>query len=294
MFQPVGGGGGNTGVSSGTHTQGQRAGETAEGGSSTSVGGQPAVEARAKPAEKPKIAISIKTPVPQANTTSKSLSDVAAEEKVRLTENSIKRKQSALSAAGDSTTPSTVSQPHKKHAKDLDMWSGRQDEMRDEDTETHAAKKIKTTASGQPICDLCRRKFATIEKLQQHEKLSQLHKDNLVKKKKEDEEKQAYRDRTKERREMHGSHTALESSSSHAEALLAHSLGTGAVKKHTPAEIIRPAETLNNESNVGNKLLQKMGWKGEALGSGKTSGSVAASNLKSDWERIENLAASRR
>jgi len=66
--------------------------------------------------------------------------------------------------------------------------------------------------------------------------------------------------------------------------------------------VVRPEETLN-DANVGNKLLQKMGWKsGGALGRKSSGGAEgggddgpatktdAASSLKSDWERIESLA----
>jgi hypothetical protein len=60
-----------------------------------------------------------------------------------------------------------------------------------------------------------------------------------------------------------------------------------------PTEIIRPEDTLNDTNNVGNKLLQKMGWSsGELLGrtTVNTNGDDVASNLKSDWERIESIA----
>lgn len=260
---------------------------------------------------KPKIAISLKTALPQKDGGVKSLNEVAATEKTKLKEKNIQRKESALSiAAENNATPAILPQAHKKHAKDMNKWSERVKEMRHEDTsevKPPASKKVKTTVSGQPICVLCRRKFATLEKLQQHEKLSALHKENLAKKAATDaaakgspqkEPEMSYRDRSKERRSMHGSHVAPEFS--HAEALLAHSLGSSSTeKKH--AQVIRPEETLN-DTNVGNKLLQKMGWKsGEVLGrntnqdSAGNDGSVtkkkdAASNLKSDWERIESLA----
>ena len=289
MFQPVGG--------SAVQTPGQVAG--GQGGEGTS----PTV-ATTKPAEnvesKPKIAISLKTPLPQKDSgTKSSLNEVATKEKAKLKEKNIKRKGSALSAAGEiNATPATL--PNKKHANNMNVWSERVKEMRDEDTcNEDPSKKVKTTASGQPICVLCRRKFATVEKLQQHEKLSALHKENLAKKaaadaataaKKTQQEADTYRDRSKERRNMYGSHVA--SSSSHAEALLAHSLGSSSssADRTKPTEIIRPEDTLNNDTNVGNKLLQKMGWKsGEALGR-DAANENARSKLKNDWERIESLA----
>jgi len=96
---------------------------------------------------------------------------------------------------------------------------------------------------------------------------------------------------------MYGAHVPTQSS--HAEALLAHSLDpsststTSSGAKHT--QVIRPEETLN-DTNVGNKLLQKLGWKsGEMLGRHTKDGSganedVVSKNLRSDWERIESLA----
>lgn len=290
VFQPVGGSVGSSQVAAGqgTDTSGRTKDKTAD--------------KEEKP--KKKIAISLKTGPPKGGSGVKSsLNEVAAREKTRLIkENSIKRKESAFSAAGENnTTASTVPQSHKKHAKDMNIWSDRVKEMKEEDKCTDVqqppSKKVKTTTSGQPICLLCRRKFATLEKLVQHENLSALHKENLAKKvaadaakKAQKQESESYRDRSRERRQMFGS-DAPDSSSSHAEALLAHSLGSGAAPERTkPAEIIRPEETLNNDTNVGNKLLQKMGWKsGEALGRSGNDDS-AASNMKKDWEKIESLA----
>lgn len=145
--------------------------------------------------------------------------------------------------------------------------------------------------------------------MQQHEKLSALHKENQAKKaaaeaksatspKQETIAEASYRDRTKERRLLYGDFAphAASGNSSHADAFLAQvNNDMGEVKA---TEAIRPEETLGT-SNVGNKLLQKLGWKsGDTLGrkqdehgpqSNKGNGGVANS-LKSDWERIESLA----
>mmetsp|Transcript_16004 Transcript_16004/g.34851 ORF Transcript_16004/g.34851 Transcript_16004/m.34851 type:complete len:374 (-) Transcript_16004:195-1316(-) len=279
---------------------------------------QPASESKPEKVElKPKIAISLKTALPRKDSGGiKSLNEVTAMEKAKLMEKTIQRKESSLSAGGNSSVgindPAALSQSHKEHNKDMDKWSERVKEMRDEENVTcdeapPSSNKVRTTASGQPICVLCRRKFANLEKMRQHERLSALHKENLAKKaaadaakKKQRESSETYRDRSKERRLMYGGSLAAnpDSSSSHAEALLAHALNNPSSDAGA-AETVRPEETLN-DANVGNKLLQKLGWKsGETLGrsdGNQNDGGAAAgdngvvSNLKSDWERIESLA----
>jgi len=313
-FQPIGDENGASG-------QGLMGGQGGEG--STSPVGETAAEVspgpnviETKPEKvelKPKIAISLKTTVSPKDGGRKSLNELTAMEKTKRKEKTIRRKES-LSAVENNAANPALTQPHKKHAKDMDKWSDRIKEMRGGDPTNDAApasEKVKTTASGQPICALCRRKFATLEKLQQHEKLSPLHKENLAKKaatdavaaaaandaaKQRQESETSYRDRSKERRLMHhGSH--VNPDSSHAEALLAHTLNSSSAETK-PTEVIRPEETLN-DANVGNQMLQKLGWKsGETLGRNNgaqqdgTGGNKddVASNLKSDWERIELLA----
>jgi hypothetical protein len=55
--------------------------------------------------------------------------------------------------------------------------------------------------------------------------------------------------------------------------------------------VVDPQETLG-ESNVGNKMLQKLGWKsGTNLGR-NAGGESTGEALKKDWERIEQLAKS--
>eukprot|EP00536_Pseudo-nitzschia_multiseries_P013439 jgi/Psemu1/290869/fgenesh1_pg.575_\ len=46
--------------------------------------------------------------------------------------------------------------------------------------QTPRTTKVRTTAKGEPICTLCKRKFPTMEKLRLHEKASELHKKNLL------------------------------------------------------------------------------------------------------------------
>jgi len=131
------------------------------------------------------------------------------------------------------------SRTEKKHNADIEKWVKRGKEAQDSsdttkvndrasedaitpaDTCKKVSTEVKTTTSGKPICLLCRRKFADIKKLRQHEKLSALHKENLLKQKKKTEQSDKitnkantsditsteYRDRAKERRSMYGVET---------------------------------------------------------------------------------------
>jgi len=264
---------------------------------------------------KSKIAISLKTAVlPSTSTVPVASVSSAATERSKLIEKL--RKASGASAAGPALAE-VVPQVHKQHAKDMGVWSERVKELKGEGDTPPASLKtssatasnpteIKTTPSGQPICIICRRKFANLEKLQQHEKLSALHKENLAKitdsggeaaKQKELATPELlYRDRSKERRMLY---SASSVDASRVDMLLASvdPLRSDAEKK---TEVIQPEQALG-DANVGNQLLQKLGWKsGDTLGrkqeggngSESKSGSDVASSLKNDWERIESLVQS--
>jgi RNA-binding protein 5/10 len=225
-----------------------------------------------KPEAKKKIAISLKTTVLPGE------SDSTTRE---LTKNP-KDAKKAKSA------PPT-NRPPKQHAVNMEKWSERGKEIREgSDAPT---KDPPTTTKGQPICLLCRRKFASVEKLKQHEELSALHKENLQKEKEADAEKEQeamasmeYRDRALERRIMHGPDTA-------SLPALPRDLDAPAARE---ADVVRPEDNLG-ASNVGNQMLQKMGWKsGASLGRNAGSGvsSAEEGQLVKDWEKIESLAAS--
>ena len=110
-----------------------------------------------------------------------------------------------------------------------------------------------------------------------------------------------YRDRAKERRIMHDADsnvTAVAIDPSIVE------MGPSLEKarKVTKTETVAPDQSLG-ESNVGNQLLQKLGWKsggslGRSRGDDKDGGSASSvitmenklDKLKQDWERIEHLS----
>lgn len=172
-----------------------------------------------------------------------------------------------------------------------------------------SSKKVVTTTKGEPVCLLCKRKFLNVEKLRQHESVSKLHKHNLALQRKNEKQQQQqqqghlkkkieeYRDRAQQRRDLYG----MESSAMLPAPMLNvdnNSDGLGNQSYDQPvAEIVRPTDTLG-DNNVGNQMLQKLGWKtGSSLGRkpNNTDGSNQAdSNLKGaivkDWERIESIA----
>lgn len=112
------------------------------------------------------------------------------------------------------------------------------------------------------ICNLCKRQLVSAEALTKHAKLSALHKQNLEarkKKKSSDKEKIVYRDRAKERRMKYGDPDEPQPSKLKEKYLKARE-----VEMSMPATKVD--EPIGSE-NVGNRLLQKMGWtEGQGLG----------------------------
>mmetsp|Transcript_3648 Transcript_3648/g.6124 ORF Transcript_3648/g.6124 Transcript_3648/m.6124 type:complete len:342 (+) Transcript_3648:724-1749(+) len=169
-----------------------------------------------------------------------------------------------------------VSRTKKLHNANIDRWSERGREM-------SGKEQVVRTKTGSPVCLLCKRKFANVQNLDRHENISELHKANLCKYSKRrniNEEMAAahYRDRAFERRILHGIDDMP------AAQLVA--------SEDIPDSVVDPQHTLN-ESNVGNQMLQKLGWKsGTNLGRNAGSQSATDGALQKDWGRIEQLAKS--
>ncbi|XP_044730433.1 RNA-binding protein 5 [Chrysoperla carnea] len=115
------------------------------------------------------------------------------------------------------------------------------------------------------ICLLCKRKFNSKEGLAKHQKVSDLHRTNLEQYclqhgiDREQGQTMKYRDRAKERREKFGESDAPPPSK----------LKEKYLKAREASEPILPVQpqTPIGSDNVGNKLLQKMGWsEGQGLG----------------------------
>jgi RNA-binding protein 5/10 len=160
-------------------------------------------------------------------------------------------------------------------------------------TTDHA--KVATTAKGEPICTICKRKFSTIDKLRLHEKASELHKQNLAKLNTSKEKRELvpsveYQDRAKKRRAMHGPDPIMPPPRMPVVPLNA--VASSAEAAPTVADNL-------GSNNIGNQLLQKLGWvSGSSLGrkdedaSGGPDGPNQSKNdnLRKDWEKIEALA----
>ena len=228
----------------------------------------------------------------------------------------LEAKNTNANSNSNTTEEKQKSLAEKSRNADIAKWAAkRADETNNHEcmvldgnnTSTNSTRKIKVTKDGKPICFLCKRKFADMEKLKQHEKLSSLHKQNLAKKRKMEEVESKkiseYRDRANERRTMYEAETnisvvAIDPSIVNMGPSLEKAREVRATEKVTPEQNL-------GDANVGNKLLQKLGWKsGEALGrrvdesEGNDTGSGLStakmqdklSKLKQDWERIENLS----
>jgi len=177
-----------------------------------------------------------------------------------------------------SSGQSNVSKVKKVYDANIDRWFERERERRGKD-------QVVRSKEGKPVCLLCKRKFVNLKKLDQHEERSSLHKLNLLKYSErvnitEDKAEAHYRDRALERRVLHGPEE------------------NGLAMRTCPADdtsqdfiIPEPEENLG-ENNVGNQILQKLGWKtGSNLGRNpKLDNSDMI--LKREWEQIETLAKS--
>ena len=128
--------------------------------------------------------------------------------------------------------------------------------------------------------------------LRQHETVSALHKHILAKRKKvtSKSKENDYRDRATERRKMYEPDPDTKCSVVHPVDITLVTDGPSLTKARTvnSTEAVIPNQMLN-ETNIGNKMLQKLGWKGGSLGTGKMDGNN--NQLKQDWERIETLVA---
>lgn len=246
--------------------------------------------------------------VVQALQGTKKTNGLGVKNKISITIKSSKKavaKKAKIEASGPKSVKGIESQnshQRKAHRDDIEKWS-----QRAKGCETSGSFpscnpstshlpdniRIRKTKSGKPVCMLCKRKFINLEKLEMHISLSELHKFNLSKANSSNNDSISYLDRALNRRNMYEDQNAP----------VGPLMGANEMKQMTApnlqqarevlsAEAIRPEDLLGT-GNIGNKMLQKLGWKGGALGRKDTSGRRNDSDmLKKDWEKIEKAAKS--
>lgn len=118
---------------------------------------------------------------------------------------------------------------------------------------------------GKLTCLLCKRAFQSLDILNKHTKMSNLHKENLQKLQANSSNSSlSYRDRAKERRLKYGEVDPPPPNKSRERFEKEMRKQTAQMQKQSSSNL---AATPIGESNLGNRLLQKMGWvKGSGLG----------------------------
>lgn len=149
-------------------------------------------------------------------------------------------------------------------------------EKRDDSRAGMEVAELQLTDWGSLACLLCARQFQTREKLQKHNTMSELHTKNLEEWRRgrkggdslakaqaiAKEEEAQYRDRAKERRNKFGKEEPAPEDKFKAKYMAAMADVAGSTPQAEAAPKL-------DETNVGNRMLQKMGWKA-GLGLGKS------------------------
>lgn len=193
----------------------------------------------------------------------------------------------------------------KERESDMEKWAQRVKEQQEPSSENlmDAQKRKETihhlleqntiirTKSGKAVCLICRRKFLTDEDLQKHQELSKLHMFHVSKLK---SGTTAYVDRAHQRRSMYKSDEEVLPIVDSTFDIEAPSL-EHARKVDVTESVVNP-ETILDSSNIGNQMLQKLGWKGGALGRSGNRGDEEKNepSIMHEWNRIEKLAFSKK
>jgi RNA-binding protein 5/10 len=267
---------------------------------------------------KPKIAIKFKTKKVKS-----SVSTVAARE-----------------GANQQLATNTVSKAKQQQIANIGKWNEKQAELKqgvpnaipnapldaskgEGGRQPSAKPKIRTTAKGEPICMLCKRKFPDLAKLQLHEKGSELHKKNLLalkeKRKKlataaagtkrkldqatcsavDPSPNQAtdttpvYTDRAEKRRQLHGTDLCAPVQGPNSLLHLSTNLATPPEGSNGDQAPNGPGtDLLEDETNLGHQMLQKMGYKAkqQEQSTGDNKPATTNEHLRKEWDRIEAMA----
>lgn len=174
---------------------------------------------------------------------------------------SVLEKTSSSTPVPQPAASSTVPQANLPSSAPLVAAYGESDSSEDE-----SAEEPDSLDFTKNICNLCKRQLPTPEALTKHAKLSDLHKKNLElwrsnRNAAHTANKPVYRDRAKERRLKYGVTDDPQPSKLKEKYLKSRELAEAASTSGPPEPI--------GAENVGNRLLQKMGWT-EGQGLGKT------------------------
>lgn len=152
------------------------------------------------------------------------------------------------------------------------------------DNELSPSEAVVTTNGGQPICVICRRKFASLDLLRRHEQQSELHKSNLSKRKvpeappsKNEPDVVQYQDRAKKRRLLHSDVPAV---------LPGRRVEVPCLKERA---FVDPEAALGDQ-NVGNQLYQRMKAKSNNDSASASTSGAFTDIIKEEWKRIESMA----
>ncbi|ODM92180.1 RNA-binding protein 5-A [Orchesella cincta] len=137
---------------------------------------------------------------------------------------------------------------------------------------TASSKESSFVDESKLACLLCKRRFASMEILQKHVKMSDLHKKNLEAIRLDNPDihsmpgssssssSASYRDRAKERRDRFGSDAGVGKNA-------LKDLYMQAKKDLSTSYVEEPTRTGIKNDNIGNRMLQRMGWQeGQGLG----------------------------
>lgn len=258
-----------------------------------------------------------------------------------------KKVKSSMPAVVEQQQPAvnsvTVSKAKQQQIANIGKWNEKQAELKKDETPdqtspdegrheeelpppTSSKPKVRTTAKGEPICLVCKRKFPNLAKLRLHEKSSELHKKNLLKLQEKKNDKNdtkqpepevtngtkrklnaenrhesgtnttaattnppspVYTDRAEKRRQLHG--VDLGAPVQHNVLhMLEQGFEANPKDNMTSATTdLLPSADILGEKNVGHKLLQKMGYQADHPSYGDTDKNPDKPKTASDHLRKE-------
>lgn len=214
----------------------------------------------------------------------------------------------------------TVSKAKQQQIANIGKWNEKQAELKQDASSSDQVApspassseppKVRTTAKGEPICMVCKRKFPNLAKLRLHEKSSELHKKNLLKlqQRTKNQPNNAAKPSPTQGTTSSGTKQKQDADTSEQPSVAAtvksppasvytdraekrrqlHGVDLGAPVVHHGLHVLQqPGSEMNSdetiapvatagpsvldETNVGHQMLQKMGYRAEPQSDGKSS-----------------------